>query len=1039
MIGAPSFGGGGTDLNSSEGLLNLADQQGGQVAQTANELAHPTTGILSTIGNGIKNAFKDFVDVLSVPSEVVAGALSPTYSISEAIKKNIKPSDVIFGQQDKNASTMQKVGGFLTRTATDILLDPLTYVTFGAGSGAILGARGATEIALGEKAAANMGLEASASAAVSSEGQNLYSMLSKVNAQAKGLMKADELSGTTLIAQDIAKKTGLSAADSMDFTKNELKEVLSQTIDKPLDPDFAKKAMSSLMEKFPQLTETLLDKGGVKIFGQSILSGQRIRAGVGMIPGMTVLDHITAPARKSIQALFDPAMVKLADGTWQRLPDEYVHLEQAAKDLATSMGDSRINKLHDVVRANDLSSSEAELLLVSVESRKLPADARLANAYKQLMGFNKEEFEGLRMAGIPVTFLDKHVPHMLVQGTAKMMPFSMPPAVKVGAALKRTLEGTIYSADSGKLEALEGAVLGKDTVRVNKMLGDMKNDGFDIFDPNIVTAMARRSVDNTKAIVTKNFLDALPKHFATTADMAPEGWVPLNLSQFKEEEEFLQKVGQSANALRFHPAIAKRVENFLGAVVNDDATKDAFKTFDSIQNFWKASVTSVFPSFHGRNAISNVFMHFNDLGVQSFNPAMHAISGQLVAADRKLSSLVLESMKVAPREGVQDEISELLGKKVFTDATGNDWSFGELQRVMKNNNIAFNKNIVGSMDTSNGTKDLIADLFPSSSKDIKGFLKRQTSNGMQNFTPFVVGRDVGRAIEEQARTMDFITNLKRTGDVSMAAVRTKQFLFDYQNLTAFEKTFLRRVMPFYTFTRKNLEMQARTLLSAPGYSAAQLTALTNLGDAISGGKLTPEQEAALPDWIKSGIAITKKQEGNIVELYGSLGTPLEAAFSTIQPNNVLGSLSPILRVPVELGSGYNFFQGKPISEVTNASAFKNAPQPIKDLIGYTEVTGKNSNGQKYQLSMSLRPAMMDLIMNLPPTTRVLTTLKQVQDANVDNGSKILQQLVGVRPYSFDLVQEQQKRENELKAKLTNLLTTAGVTAQYTRTYKPKPN
>lgn len=1038
MIITPSFGGA-SDLNSSEGLLSLANQQGGQIAQTANELAHPTTGILSTIGNTVKNAFKDFVDVLSVPSEIVAGALSPNYTIAQAIQQNIKPSDVIFGQQNENASTMVKAGSFLVRTAADILLDPLTYVTFGAGGGIGLGARGVTKIALGEEAATKVGLEAGASAAVSKDGQNLYSMLSKVAAQSKGLMKADELTGTTLIASDIAKKTGLSAADSLDFTKNELKEVLSQTIDAPLNIDFAKKSMSSLLEKFPQLSETLLDKGGIKFFGQSILSGQRIRSGIQMIPGMTALDHLTSPTRKSIQALFDPEMVKLSNGVWQRVPDEATHLIQASKDLAESMKDSRINKLSDIVKANNLDSNEAQFLLASVEARKMPADGRLANAFKQLMGFNKEEFEGLRRAGIPVAFLDKHVPHMLVQTASKVMPFSLPPATKVGATLKRTLEGSIFDGDAGKLTALEGAVLSKDATRVNTMLGEMKNDGFEIFDPNIVTAMARRSVDNTKAIVTKQFLDALPKSFAVTADIAPQGWVPLELGKFKQEEEFLQKIGQSANALRFHPAIAQRVEKFLGAVVNDDATNDALKAFDSVQNFWKASVTSVFPSFHGRNAISNVFMHFNDLGLNSFNPKMHAISAQLVKSDRDLAKLTIESMKAAPREGVADEISTLLGKKVFTDATGNEWSFGELHRVMKNNNIAFNKNIVGSLDVTKGTDKIIADLFPSSSKDIKGFVKRQVSNGGQNFTPFAVGRDIGRAIEEQARTMDFITNLKKTGDVQMAAVRTKQFLFDYQNLTSFEKTFLRRVMPFYTFTRKNLEMQARTLLTAPGYSAAQLTGLTNLGEAISGGKLTPEQEASLPDWIKSGIAITKKQEGNIVEMYGSLGTPLEAAFSGIQPNNVLGSLSPILRVPVELGSGYNFFQGKPISEVTNASAFKNAPAPIKALIGYTEVTGKNSNGQKYQLSMSLRPAMMDLILNLPPTTRVLTTLKQVQDANVDDGSKILQQVVGVRPYSFDIKQEQQKRENELKDKLTNLLTTAGVTAQFTRTYRPKAN
>lgn len=1036
MLARPGSGFG-MDPNSSEGLLAIANAHGGAVAEAANELAHPTTGILSTVGNGLKKSLSTFIDVLSLPSETLAGALSADYTISQAIKKNITPSDIIFGQQEKYGTLMTKTGSFLTRTAVDIMLDPLTYVTFGTGKAGLLAAQGATKIPLGVKAAEQIGKEAAHAAVVSRTGQNLYSLLKKVEGQAKGFTKMDQLTGGTKIAQDIAKATGLSADEAYDFTKTELKEVLEETIDAPLNIDFAKKAMSSLLEKYPQLAETLLDKGGIKFFGQTILSGQRISAATKMIPGMTLLDNATAPVRNSIQALFDPEMVKLSNGQWQRIPDEGTWLMQSAKDLAESMKDGRINKLGDIVKANKLNTNEAAFLLASVEARKVPTDARLANAYKQLMGFNKDEFAALRKAGIPISFLDKHVPHILVKGTAKVLPFSLPPSTKVAANIKRTMDGTIFNADAGQLEAIEGALLSKEAEKANKMLQELKTEGFEIFDDNIVTALARRSVDNTKAITTKNFLDALPAHFAQTADVAPDGWVPLNLSQFKKEEEFFNAIGQSANALRFHPAIAARVEKFLGSVVNDDATNEALKAFDSLQNFWKASVTSIFPAFHGRNAISNVFMHFNDLGLNSFNPKNHAVATQIVATDRNLNKLQLEMMKPNPKEGTAEEIAKIMTRKVFTDATGFEWTYGELHRVMKNNNIAFNRNIVGSLDVTKGTDSLVSDLFPTTQKDIKSIIKRQTSDGGQNFVAFKAGREVGRAIEEQARALDFVVNLQKTGDVQLAALRTKQFLFDYQNLTAFEKTFLRRIMPFYTFTRKNIEMQVKTFMTTPGVTAAQVTALTNLGDAIAGDKLTDEEEAALPDWIKTGINILRKKEGNLVEIYGSLGTPLEASFSALQPNNMLGSLSPLMRVPVEMASGYNFFQGKAISEVTNASAFKHAPQPIKDLIGYTEVKGRNSNGQTYNLSMSLRPEMMHLFLNLPPTTRVLTAIRQMTNENVEEDSRVLQALIGLRPYSFDLEQEAQKRENEMKKKLSDLLTSAGITAQFSRTFIPK--
>jgi hypothetical protein len=1031
------------DVNSSEGLLNLARSQGGALADTAEELAHPTTGILSSIGNGVKTAFKGFIDVLAMPSQVVAGTISSEYTIGEAIDQNIAPSDVIFGAKDPNATVMQKTGSFLTRTAVDILLDPLTYVTFGTGKGALLGASAVSKISLETKAAETIGKVAGDTLALNDEGVDIYKYLSKVERQQTGLLKGADLADRLTAfkegkaAREALEASGKLTAEQLDFTAAELKKLVGETIDAPLNIDYAKRAMTKMLEKFPTLTEDIMDKGGIKFFNQSILSGQRISSAMKLIPGATALDHFTTPARNSINALFDTRMVKMDNNEWIRLPEEYNLFEQAAKDLAESMKDDRVRGLGTVVRANKLDVNEAKLLFASVEAGKIPADARLAKAYKQLIGFNDEELNSLRRAGIPIAFRDKHVPHMLVKTNMKIPSFSASaPSEKVGAALGRKLDGTVFNTDFQRLEALEGAVLSKDAEKINKALEGLKNDGFEIFDDNIVTALAARSVENTKAITTRNFLDGLAKNFATTADQAPPGWVPLNLSSFKNEEEFLNKIGRSTETLRFHPAIAKKVENFVGNIINDDATNDALKAYDSLQNFWKASVTSIFPAFHGRNALSNVFMHFNDIGAASLDPRNHVLAGSIVKMDRDLVGLQLKAAK-GDMEAA-DKVFDLTTKKVFTDATGHSWSFGELRQVMKNNNIAFNKNITGSLDVTRSPEEAARALFPMTKKDVKGAVKKAlpVSN---DFVGFEVGREVGRAIEEQARVMDFMVNLRNTGDVSLASMRTKQFLFDYQNLTAFEKTFMRRLMPFYTFTRKNIEMQVNTLMTTPGRTSAQVTALTNLGDAISGQELTPEEEAALPDWIKSGISILKKKEGGIAEIYGSLATPLEAPFSAIQPNNALGSLSPLLRVPIETASGYDFFRGKPISEVTNATAFVNAPQAVKNLIGFQEVKVPARDGKKgYTLYMSLRPEMMHVLLNLPPTSRVFTAMKQLEDQNVSDGSKTLQMLMGVKAFSFDTEVEAQKRENELKKKLSDLLTTAGVTGQFQRTYISKP-
>ena len=121
--GFPGFGRSENDLSTPEGLLELARLQGGAVAEVAEELMHPEKSLLSRMGESAKTTFRSFVDVISIPSQVIAGIMSPDHSIKEAIDQDIMPSDVLFGDQDPDDdSAMSKVGNFITRFATDVLL-----------------------------------------------------------------------------------------------------------------------------------------------------------------------------------------------------------------------------------------------------------------------------------------------------------------------------------------------------------------------------------------------------------------------------------------------------------------------------------------------------------------------------------------------------------------------------------------------------------------------------------------------------------------------------------------------------------------------------------------------------------------------------------------------------------------------------------------------------------------------------------------------------------------------------------------------------
>lgn len=1060
--------GGKADLSSSQGLYMLAQQQGGAVAQAAAELYHPQTSILSTLAAGFKGAFSNFIDTISAPNEIVAGIISPNITVGEALDNHVKTSDVLFGKSDPNASIYSKTGQFLVRTATDILLDPLTYVTFGAGSG-FLGLRSTAEIALGAKAGAETGLGAYELARLSTKGQDIFTTLQKVESQVRG---------------DTAYQMLKTGDHTLDLAGEELQKLLKLTVDSELRPDYAKQAMTNLLENSPSLARDLIDKGGIKFFGQSILSGQRISIISKMIPGMTKLDEVTQQSRYALQSLFNTNIIKDQKGVWTRLPSGMVEFFQKGADLLAARGDTKMKSLESIVNAHNLSDVESEFLTAAVEHSMMPRDPRLAKAMQDMLGYSETDWQELVKSGhlSKEVRLENFVPHISVKanvgrvgfgglsqttGATQLRKVAKYTNAKTGEAVTghadalgltssgvndnifhdaagneftRSVEPIHKIATPEEFDVLEGTLL-KNEKEAAKMLNDMRQDGFRGFDPNITTAWAARGLKNTKATFMREFLHEAGQQFGKNAKEADSRFVRINAESISRDTATISMLGKDGE-LVFHPAFAARVEEMGKSIMTDDATLGFLKTYDSLQNMWKATVTSIFPAFHGRNAISNVFNNFLDIGLHAMNPRIHTVASQMIYWDRQLNKLATHSLSsdVSKADAAKSQIAQLLQKEAFVDVSGHSWSVGELRQVAKNNNIAFTtKSGVASSDTVAAAHPLFA---LDSAKDIVTGAHGASAGARVKAAatyPFRKGQDVvGKSIEDQARMVNFIANLRKTGDVTMAARRTKQFLFDYSNLTNFEKNVMKRLIPFYTFTRKNLELQARTLLTAPGRVSAEVHAIGTLGEIISGGQqLTDEEKKALPDWIKSGIGVLAQRHGNQVTLLQGFSTPLEQPFQALQANQLLGSISPLVRLPVEQLAGYSFYQGKPLSEVTNASAFQRAPKVVQDLIGFTKISGKNSNGQPYTWYVSLHPEMMNLVLNLPPTTRVFGALKQMDAVDVPEQAKIIQQLTGVKPYSFDLEHERAKREKEMMNKLEDLLTKAHVTAQFSRTFIPK--
>lgn len=574
-----------------------------------------------------------------------------------------------------------------------------------------------------------------------------------------------------------------------------------------------------------------------------------------------------------------------------------------------------------------------------------------------------------------------------------------------------------------------------------KEINDNLFKGEEIFSESALRSSLVGSLTAIRASVSKDFLDDIVSRFGIESGSQPSNFVRVGVSGLGEKAKELKDIipmkdnelvfkNAQGKEVFFHPTIAEYIVNSLKIMSEDPASSEMVKIFDDFLRVWKASVTSIWPAFHGRNAISNVLQNMLDIGRESLNPTNHIMSVEMIKYGHDLEKFALEATEGSIES--MNKLIELEKKIIFTDNKGYDWSVGELYKVIKDNVVAYNPNLVGQIDVRKTPIEAI------DSMQSKLFDKPNKWGGYNinplsvEFTPYQYGIRMGNIVESHARLLNFLTNLKKTGNVEHAAFQTKQFLFDYQNLTHFERNVMKRLLPFYTFSRKNLELQIKTLLTKPGRISSQFTAVRTVSDVFGGGSLTDDEIDNLPKWMRDSHSLVFNRDKNIITTVSTLGTPLEQPFE--QLSNVVGGFNPLIKGPIELMTNYSFFHGRPISQVTDATAFSSplVPQAIKDFIGYSTFSYTDKSGIERTLHIALRPRNMHVFSMMPLTGRTLSSLKLMETDRVPDQIKWMQFIFGIKPGDIDIQLEGERQEKELKEQIEHILDEAGLGYTFSR-------
>ena len=460
---------------------------------------------------------------------------------------------------------------------------------------------------------------------------------------------------------------------------------------------------------------------------------------------------------------------------------------------------------------------------------------------------------------------------------------------------------------------------------------------------DIALMTAKRGFESSRSIATKKFVDAIVGNpeIATRVAMTQDEMVRLGMMgvNFKPVGDFKAMLDAKEMGL-YRPKFGipdsptfVMPKEFIKELDYTDSlfkgTSEAekfFQGFDRVQGVWKGFAV-LSPGFHMRNMFSNWFN--NSLaGVRNPHAYLDAIRLQARRGDK----LSVDVKGIGKKTG--EEIVELakqyglLGK----GHAGADVP-REVERQLFSTLEFFRKS--GTEAAQKITDPLAKAVAETSGVDL-----RAQAAGLfrATFGSLLKGNYwLGTTIENNARLAHFLTLLRKGKTADEAAMSVKRYLFDYSNLTTFERDVMKRVLPFYSWARFNIPLQFQTLLEKPGLYAAMT------GKPIQAIESMSEdwKDLPTPDYFQEILAIrlpkgaaeglnTLKRTANDL-----IGRENDERTKSVQPvylnpdlpfqglnqanwKDALSGMTPILKVPIEQltgpqgNKGFSFFLDRPI-------------------------------------------------------------------------------------------------------------------------------
>jgi hypothetical protein len=337
------------------------------------------------------------------------------------------------------------------------------------------------------------------------------------------------------------------------------------------------------------------------------------------------------------------------------------------------------------------------------------------------------------------------------------------------------------------------------------------------------------------------------------------------------------------------------IRDLLTVNTEPSTLKTVLKMFDQVNNLFKTTKLFRF-AFHAVNFTGNLF-----------NMMMAGINPLVALGDNASDAYKLMS-------GGPDLLRRITSAGAHLDPAKLAQFTPDEQRLYTLLAEFASENLPGQIATLQNYDEVI-EQFSKIPADKKGIFKKVLEyNGKLN-----------EKVDNYYRLITFL-HAKKNPDIlarynmASAADLVRRVHFDPSDLSGVEKDVIRRLIPFYTFTKKNLAYQLRNVADNPALYNRFVKAVNGTWRGVG-----IDTEADLEEYKRQNfwLPLMVNKDGEYIALKANLPFGDLIDFLQDPANKVLTSLSPFIRAPlIELPTNTQLFTGLPIQEFEGQRGFR---------------------------------------------------------------------------------------------------------------------